>query len=413
MSQILDINAASNILKQRYESDEVETEFVREHAVLADVPKDEKAGGQAFNIAVKFAPMSTRGVTVPLALGNGGPDQYAKFNIPELYSDYSVMQMSGLAADAAMGDENAMVKLASETLDGGFLAAYDSLANAMFGNGGGARAQLNGAAISGATVTLADAQTALRFWANQVIQFSSDDGTGGAGVRSGSLTVSGVDPIGGTVTFTTNVTAGIPSAGVSDYLFMNGDYNALFTGLAGWIPQPGYTFTAGVKFFGQDRSLNTVGLGGWRYAGNGAAYEDTLTQLAAMVTQYTGKPDRIYVSNLDFAQMAKQQSGKVFFDRASAPAFDHPEIQFEGLTFVHPKGKAMIVADAYCPTGHFYMLTMNTWKLYSMGKICRPDNNWVGQMWLPSYTDDVKQARLVTRAFLGCNNPGANGHGTF
>ena len=414
MSQVLDFNAASNILKQRYESDEVETEFVREHPAVADMPKDEKAGGAAFNIAIKYAVMSTRATTVPLALANGSPDQYGKFNIPELYSDYAVMQVTGQALDAAMGaGENAMVKLATETLDGGFLAAYDSVANAMFGNGGGARAQLNGAAISGATVTVLDPQTCLRLWAGQVIQFASDDGTGGAGVRSGSLTVQGVDPIGGTVTFTGNVTAGIPLAGVNDYLFMIGDYNAVFTGLPGWLPAPAFTFTPGTLFFGQDRSKNTVGLGGWRFAGNGAAYEDTIAQLVAMVCQYGGKPDRIYVSPLDFVQIAKQQSSKVIFDRATAPAFDHPEIQFEALTFVTPKGKAQIIADAYCQTGHFYVLTMKTWKLYSMGKICRPDNNWVGQMWLPSYTDDSKQARLVTRAFLGCESPGYNGHGTF
>ena len=414
MSQVLDFNAASNILKQRYETDEVETEFVKDHPAVADVPKEEDAGGDAFNIAIKYAVMSTRAVTVPLALANGSPDQYGKFNIPNLYNDFAVMQVGGQALDAAQrGGSDSMVKLASETLDGGYLAAYDSLANSMFGNGGGSRAQLSStSSVSTATITLADAQSALKFWPGMVIQASSDDGTGGAGVRSGSVTIVGVDPIAGTLTASGNWNSGISAIAASDYLFMIGDYNSIFTGYAGWIPQPGTTITS-TAFFGQDRTKNTVGLAGWRYAGNGAAYEDTIAQLVAMVCQYGGKPDRCYVSPLDFVQIAKQQSAKVIFDRASAPAFSRPNLQFEALTFITPKGKMEIVSDAYCPTGHFFVLTMNSWKLYSNGKICRPVNNWIGQMWLPSYTDDVMQSRIVSRAFLGCKSPGYNGHGTF
>lgn len=413
MSQVLDFNAASNILKQRYESKPVVTAFIRDHAALADVPKDETLGGDAFNIAIKYAVMSTRGVTVPIALANGSPDQYGKFNVPNTYSDFAVMQVAGAALDAAQGaGENAMVKLATETLDGGFLAAYDSQANALFGNGGGARGQISSSSFAQTTITLADPQSALKFWAGQVLQASADDGTGGNGVRSGTVTLAGVDPIAGTLTATGNWSTGISAIAQNDYLFMYGDYNAVFTGLAGWLPPPGTTITS-TAFFGQDRTKNTVGLAGWRYAGNGAAYEDTIAQLVAMVCQYGGKPDRCYVSPLDFVQIAKQQSSKVIFDRASAPAFADPSISFESLTFITPKGKMQIVADAYCPTGHFYVLQLDTWKLYSNGKICRPVNNWIGQMWLPSPTDDIVQARLVTRSFLGCQSPGYNGHGTF
>jgi len=416
VSQVLDFNAASNVLKQRYEDEDVETAFVKDHPVIADCPKDETAGGAAFNIAIKYAVTSTRGVTVPIALANGTPDQYGKFNIPELYSDYVTMQVTGQAIDAAgQGGDDAMVKLADETLDGGYYSGYDSLANAMFGNGGGARGQIlsTSSVNNTTTITLADAQSALKFWPGQVIQASSDDGTGGAGVRSGSVTLSGVDPVGGTLTATGNWSAGIPAIAAGDYLFAYGDYNAVFTGYAGWLPQPGYTFTPGSLFFGQDRSKNTVALGGWRYPGNGAAYEDTIAQLVAMVCQYGGNPNRIYTSPLDFVQIAKQQSSKVIFDRATVQAFANPKLQFKGLTFVHPKGEAQIVSDAYCPTGHFFVLTLSSWKLYSMGKILRPANNWIGQLWLPSYNDDIQQARIVTRAFLGCRSPGYNGHGTF
>lgn len=415
VSQILDFNAVSNVLKQRYEEKPVETAFVKDHPPLLDVPKDETMGGDAWNIAIKYAPTSTRATTVPLALANGSPDQYGKFNIPNLYSDYVPLQIAGTALDAAQGaGENAMVKLAMETLDGGHLAAYDSIANALFGNGGGARGQIaSTSTVNTATITLADSQQALKFWAGQVLQVSADDGTGGAGVRSGTVTLAGVDPIAGTLTATGNWNSGITNVAASDYIFMNGDYNAVFTGFPGWIPPKSARPLTSTLFFGQDRTKNQVGLGGWAYDGAGAAYEDSIAQLVAMVCQYGGNPDRIYVSPLDFVQIAKQQSAKVIFDRAEVPSFTDPSIQFKGLTFVHPKGEAQIIAEPYCPSGHFFALTLSSWTLYSNGKIARPANNWIGQMWLPSYTDDVVQARIVTRAFLGCRSPGYNGHGTF
>ena len=420
MGQVLDFNAASNGLKQRYESDPIITAYIKEHIALADVMKDEKAGGAAFNIAIKYAIMSTRGVTVPIALANGSPDQYGKWNIPELYSDYAVMQVSGQALDAAMGDENAMMDLAKETLDGGYLSAYESQANAMFGNGGGSRGQLNGSTTVNTTVvtiggTTGDTSQALRFWPGQVVQASADDGTGGAGVRSGSVTLFGVDQIAGTLTATGNWNSGIAAITNADFLFAFGDYNAVFVGYAGWLPAPSVSTGASLytSFFGQNRTAQRAALAGWNYAGGGASYEDTIAQLTAYVTQFGGNPTRCYVNPLDFIQIAKQQSSKVIYDRATVQAFANPKLQFKGLSFMHSKGEMQIVADAYCPIGHFYVIQPDTWKLYSMGKICRPANNWIGQMWLPSQTDDVVQARIVTRSFLGSRSPGYNGHGTF
>lgn len=413
MGQVLDFNASSNFLKQRYESKPVQTMFVKDHPFLANVPKDETMGGEAWNIAIKYAVMSTRATTVPTALANGAPDQYGKFNITNMYNDYAVMQLSGQAIDAAIGSENAMVKLLSETLDGGFLGAYDSAANSICGNGGGARGQIAATSTVNTTViTLADPSQTLKFQAGQVIQVSVDDGTGGAGVRTGQVTLSAVDQIAGTLTASGNWNSGISAIAAGDFLFMTGDYAALYVGFPGWIPAPGTSVTS-TPFFGQDRTKNRVGLAGWNFAGGGAGYEDTITQLCAMINQYGGKPDYIYVNPLDWAQMAKQQSSKVRFDRATSKGFNDPSLSWESLEFVHAKGKAAILGETYVPVGHFFVLTNSSWKLYSNGKICRPSNNWIGQMWLPSYTDDNFQSRLVTRSFLGCQSPGYNGHGTF
>jgi hypothetical protein len=65
------------------------------------------------------------------------------------------------------------------------------------------------------------------------------------------------------------------------------------------------------------------------------------------------------------------------------------------------------------PQGQGKFLQIDQLKLMSNGKICRPSNNWANLMWLPSYTDDIYQTRLVTRAFLAVTRPCALGTVTF
>ena len=335
MSQIFDLTAAGPILKQRYESKRVQVGFFEERALLADVPKDETAGGAAFNIAIKYAPMSTRNHTVPGALANGAPDQYTTFAVPNgLYNDYAVVQLSGSAVDQASGDENSMIKLTTEAFDGAYDSAYESQSKQLHGNGGSARGQVG--SISGSVITLTQVGSAVSFWPGQVLQASVDDGTGGAGVYTGTMTVQGVDYQGGTVTMTAAPTAGIPGIGVNSYLFMVNDYGIGFVGLAGWNPTTAPTSSSAL-FFNVPRYINVVGLSGWRFVGNGAAYEDSTTDLTTRMCSMKGvKPNRMYVNPIDWGQWAKTQNSRVIYDRASVPSFSTPELMFEALKMMTP-----------------------------------------------------------------------------
>ena len=183
MSQVFDFQAATPILKQRYETAEVLNGFAEDYPFLADVPKDEGSDGLAFQVAIKSAYMSTRNRTVPGALANGAPDQYAAFNVMNLYSDYAVAQLSGTAIDAASSNDGAMVKVLTEAMDGAWESAYESQARQLQSNGGGMRGQVNNTTYTGNVVNLTNVGDALGFWQGQVLQVSvaNDDGAGGLG----------------------------------------------------------------------------------------------------------------------------------------------------------------------------------------------------------------------------------------
>lgn len=413
MSQIFDYQAAAPILKQRYEDAEVLNGFIDDFPFLADVPKDEGSDGGFFQVTVKSAYMSTRNRTVPGALANGAPDQYATFNIPTLYNDYAVAQLSGTAVDNARFSEGATVKLLTEAMDGAYISAYESQAYQLIGNGGGMRAQVANTNFATAVCTLTNVGDAMKFWQGQVIQVSAanDDGAGGLGVAvtqplAGTLTVAGVDWAAGTVTFTANLNS-IVGMATNSGLFMQGDYGTGFPGLAAWNPVTAPTLVAngGTAFYGCDRARNTIGLAGWRFTGKGAAYENTLTNAFARMCSAGVKMDRCYMNPIDWGQFANTQSNKVIIDKAKTPAMATPELSFESLTMMSPKGPVKIIADVTIPQGTARICELKHLTLRSNGKLCRPVNNWIGDLWLPSYTDDILQGRLVTRSFLVCREP--------
>jgi hypothetical protein len=418
MSQVFDYQAAGPILKQRYESMPVLNGFVEDHAFLADVPKDESSDGAFFQVAVKSAYMSTRNATVPGALANGSPDQYVAFNVPTLYNDYAVAQLSGPAIDGARTSEGAMIKLLTEALDGAYASAYESQAAQLMGNGGGMRGQVANTSYATQICTLTNPGDALKFWQGQVIQASAanDDGAGGLGVApttplAGTLTVYGVDYAGGTVTFTSNMSTGIPSIVTNSGLFMINDYGTGFPGLGAWNPitAPTLVSAGGTAFLGVDRARNTVGLAGWRFTGGGKAYENTLTTALARMNSLGAKPDRIYMNPIDWASMANTQNNKIIIDKAKTPSMSTPELSFETLTMMSAKGPVKIMADVNVPQGYARIVELKHLTLRSNGNLCRPSNNWIGNMWLPSFTDDIFQARLVTRSFLICREPKSMG----
>ena len=185
-------------------------------------------------------------------------------------------------------------------------------------------------------------------------------------------------------------------------LFAINDYGTGFPGLGAWNPITAPTSTL---FLGVNRTTNIVGLSGWRFQGGGAAYENTLTNAYARMCSVGVKMDRTYLNPIDWAQFANTQTNKVIIDKAKTPSMSTPELSFESLTMMSPKGPVKIMADITIPQGYARICELKHLTLRSNGKLCRPANNWIGNLWLPSFTDDIYQARLVTRSFLVCREP--------
>lgn len=85
----------------------------------------------------------------------------------------------------------------------------------------------------------------------------------------------------------------------------------------------------------------------------------------------------------------------------------NPEIGFRGILINGPRGPIRVVPDQNCPSDRAFMLQMDRWKLYSLGKapkLLESD----GMKMLRESNADAVEVRVGYYAQLGCDAPGFN-----
>lgn len=409
----LDITAVTPVLKNRYTDKKIETiAFMSE--TLGFMPKDPNYGGSMYVGAIRNATSSSRSALDTVAFTVGNSSKYQQWQV-SWQSDYASANITGQAIDQAKGDANSLVDAMTGEFDGAFISLGISLGGALWRNGGGQIGQISsGSTVGTATITLADTSAVVNFYVGQVLQLSSDDGTGGAGVRTGTVTLTGVDVNAGTLTASGNWTAGIAAAAASDYIFQQGDYNAKIQGIPAWIPTSAArtgTFWTGA-FNNVTRTSDPVRLAGTAYVGNGAPKAESMIQLLTLINRIGGRPKKFVANPLDYADIVKDLGSRVQYVTDSA--FENAQIAFDGVSVATPYGKVTIHSDPFVPVGSGWAVNFDQFLLPSMGKVPRVIGAGIdGQEWLRVAGADAYQARMVYRACTYCQAPGHQGVVTY
>lgn len=422
MATQLDTSALQAILKQKYTQRRFNTVGYPRNAFLALVPKNTNFGGKNKVVALRYAPPLGRGTSIAAAQATKTASAYAAFVVTRAF-DYAAATITGEAIRASRGDENSLIEGLSKEVDGAIYTNMRSAAIALFRNGGGARGQISTTAgsITGTTLTLSSPGDVTNFDYGMPVCFAADDGynNGGAlaGLRNGgatTLTVLGRDSDAGTLTLSGNVNS-IPGTAQGDYIFftaagVGSDYASMIKGMGGWTPTtaPGATD----NWFGVNRSQDVVRLAGSRITGGGKPMEETLIDAITRCVREGGAPDYAWCNYLDWAQIVKSLGTRAIYDRADAQGFDEPKIGFRAVLIDGPDGPVKLIADTSCPQGTFFVTTLNTWCLESLGdlpSILDDDGNTI----LRAPTSDAYEIRIGYYANLSCDAPGWNASGTF
>lgn len=406
---VLDSTALQQVLKIQYTQTKVNNLCYPESAFLAKLKKETDFGGKLEQVAFQYGSPQGRGAAFSVGLGNITASVYDAVSVTRA-KDYAFAQITGEMIDGASKDQYSLLNAMKREIDNAFYTCARSIANALFGAGGGARGQLDATTTLGSTtIKLRDANTVVNFEKNMVLNLSGTDGTSGS-KRAGTLTVTAVDRDAGTLTVNANINVGVTSPTVNDFIFQNGDFEttkSMLTGLAGWIPSTAPV--GGDNFFGLDRSADVTRLAGIRFTSTaGGPIEETLIKCAARLVREGGNPDFVIMNPLDYANLVVALGSKVIIQDEQLP---DATVGFRTLKIQGPKRPMDVVCDVNCPTGQFYMLTMSTWRfktLLGAPRILNAD----GLTMARDASTDSYILRIGYYGNLLCDAPGWNAVGT-
>jgi len=393
----LDLTSFSAALKQHYTNDRIENMVYKDNPFLAMVAKYETFGGENLKLPIKYGVPQGRSAAFATAQANKTNTQLKAFLLTR-NKDYSLASIDNETIEASRGNSNAFMEAATLEIDGAIHSATRSLATALFRSGSGSIGQVTTGG-TGTSITLVVTEDVVNFEIGMELVFSTADG--GGSVKAGSVTVVGVDRDLGvlTVDAMSAIASGAGSA-TNDFIFVAGDYDSKVKGISAWIPASAPSATL---FFGVDRTADVTRLAGVRYDGSAQPIEEALISAAARIAREGGTPDYCFLSYSKFADLEKALGSKVMY----VDKHVNPEIGFRGILIHGPRGPINVIPDQNCPSNTAFMLSMEGWKLYSLGK-CPKILDTDGLKMLRESSADAVEVRVGYYAQLGCRSPGWN-----
>lgn len=387
----------SSALKQHYTSDKVQNMVYQDNPWLAMVAKMESFGGKNLPIPIIYGNPQNRSQDFATAVAGATSSKLKDFVLTRNH-DYSIANIDNETLEASRGNANAFMEAATTEIDGAINSAARSLAIALYRTGSGSVGQVL-AGGTGTSLTLKQVDDVTNFEVGQELVFSTADG--GGSVKTGSITVNGVDRDTGVLTVDAqSAIDGGTGTATNDYIFNAGDYDAKIKGLLAWLPS---SAPSSSPFFSVDRTSDATRLAGIRFDGSAMPIEEALISAASRAAREGGKVDVCFMNYSKYADLEKALGSKVQYIDLKVTA----DVGFKGMQINGPRGPIKIVPDQNCPADRAFMLQMNTWKLYSLGK-APSISDTDGLKMLRNPSSDSVQVRVSYYAQLGCVAPGYN-----
>ena len=412
-------------LKELYvdDKDYMKNIVYSKNPLLALMPKNESPDG----FAGKYIP-------VPLEYGNpqGRSHSFANAQNQQTASDvvsyfvyavqdYQLVTITNLLMEQTKSNAGAFVDEASRTLDNGFRNISNNMAFELFAGGTATRGSISSAGVTysapNLSFTLANPQTVVQFEVGMTLQGSATDG--GAALQNVSGTIDAIQITSvnrNTGAIVGTVVQGAPQSTwvAATYLQVLGDIGIGgsstiagmlgLSGLAAWIPVSDPPSTD--NFWGVNRSADPTRLAGLRYDASAQSISEGLTNALAFANREGASPDLIVIDVLSYGTLVNELGAKVQYVQ-----LEHDEVQvaFEAIHFHSAYGKIPVLADRSCQAQTAWCLTMDSWKLRTLGKA--PHILTYGMEGLEGLRVGNADALEIRIAYYGnviCSAPGYN-----
>lgn len=390
------------ILKQMYKPGVESNSYKTGGPFWAMLKKRTDFGGKNRVVVQRYSNPTGRSATFSNSQTNRGEGAFGEFTVTRA-SDYANIKLVNEEIEAAMVDgEQALAELMKLEGDAAFDQITDSLHHGLWQNGGGAVGRVG--SISTTALTLLSRFDVVHFHVGQELVASDYDGTGSGTDRSGTATVTAINRSTGVLTTDSNWTAQISGLTANDYLFVQGDRALKIKGAPAWVPYAAPTSTA---FFGLDRTADTERLAGIRVDGSSGTIEEALQLLDGEVHLHAGRMIKgsYFLNSKDYAELLTELGNS----RRREASVEVAGIGFSGVYVDGPGGSHTAFADFEVPRGYAWLLDMDTWTWWGLGRAPRLLTTGDDLPGLRISNEDATESRFVYRGNLVCDKLICNG----
>jgi hypothetical protein len=190
----LDLTSLAPALKTLYTKEKVENLVYGDNPLLAMIPKMESFYGDSKKQPLIYGNPQARSATFSTAQGqvSAASSKLKSFLITRV-KDYGFARVDHETLKASENDQGAVLRAAQLEIDNAMHQLSMSLATALYRSGSGSIGQVANSSYSTTVLTLLNIEDVVNFEVGMTLVTSTADG--GGSVKSGSLSVSGVDRI--------------------------------------------------------------------------------------------------------------------------------------------------------------------------------------------------------------------------
>jgi len=412
----MDLTDYDAMLKEYYTPEMVRELAYSDNVLLGLLPK-KREGGKTYIQPINNGKPGGASATFSTAQINQYNSKYNAFGITRV-KQYQLATVETETLLASEGNAGAFAP-AFEEFDKAHRSLADKTNRRLYRSTTGTIGQfLDGAAINGATITLADKADAWNFEEDDVIAFSATDGS--ALLDSGAtVTVVSVDHETGIVT-TSSADIGTEIASLTDtsFIYQAGDRLACAAGLESWLPVTDRATKLAAAFYGVTRSTAPERLGGIYM--DGADFGDLneiVIKAVSKAGQRGGKTDLVLMNTERFSDLQILWLNKhVIHENIEVNVREKVGDRMMTFSTLYQGMKAnvggrtvQVLSDRACPTNRLYALQKDTWKIWHTGDLMTfPLEKFAKGILMPAATADQFEGRVATYHNLGCSAPGFN-----
>lgn len=402
-------------LKEVYTDEKILEQSYGDNPLFAFVQKErgKEAGGRRYIQPVEFANPSGASADYADAMTDNTVSQYEDFFISRRFQ-YQRVQVRHELLFATQKKSDAYVSALKE-FDRGFRSLGEKIGRRLYRTQGGNIGQLAIASTNTTTLSFTDNAAVFNYTINQVLQFSTTDGTGSLLDGGDTTTVTAVDHEAGTVTIADNLGVKITGVTTSSFVFQRGDYNACLSGLDDWMPIDNRAARLAASFNAVVRAVAPTYLGGVTLDGTSfGGLDEVIIKLTGKVGKYGGKTSHIFANpeSLSDLELISNSKMRILSEVTTEMRGENGDliVGFSGYKALVGGRAVKIYGDRNCPSNRLPALQLDTWTLWHTGELI----NWLGESYTgnrmqPSQNEDSAESRLGSYQNVGCSAPGWNG----